>query len=47
MAGYFPDHVDALVWALTDLLVEQIPFEGFLNYYREQLSEARAASESQ
>jgi predicted phage terminase large subunit-like protein len=47
MAGYSPDHVDALVWALTDLLVEQIPFEGFLNYYREQLSEARPARESQ
>jgi predicted phage terminase large subunit-like protein len=44
-AGYSPDRVDALVWALTELLVERIPFEGFLDFYREQLNEARAARE--
>jgi phage terminase large subunit-like protein len=27
-AGFSPDRVDALVWALTDLLVEPMPNEG-------------------
>jgi hypothetical protein len=31
-----PDRVDALVWALTDLLVEAIPYAGLLEYYRER-----------
>jgi predicted phage terminase large subunit-like protein len=37
-AGYSPDRVDALVWALTDLLVEPMPGEGIYEVYR-QLSD--------
>jgi phage terminase large subunit-like protein len=33
-AGYSPDRVDALVWALTDLLVEPMPGEGIYEVYR-------------
>jgi phage terminase large subunit-like protein len=29
-----PDRLDALVWALTDLVVERVPYEGLLEYYR-------------
>jgi hypothetical protein len=36
--GYSPDRVDALVWALTDLLVEPVPGEGIYEVYR-QLSD--------
>jgi phage terminase large subunit-like protein len=41
-AGHSPDRVDALVWALTDLLVEPMPGEGIYEVYRrlsDQLSE--------
>lgn len=40
---YSPDRVDALVWALTELLVEPTPGEGIYEVYRElsrQLAEA-------
>src|SRR5262249_40059827 len=30
-----PDRVDALVWALTELLIQKIPFEGLLEFYRQ------------
>lgn len=33
-AGYSPDRVDALVWALTDLLVEPMAGEGIYEVYR-------------
>ncbi|MGH7113408.1 MAG: DNA-packaging protein [Stellaceae bacterium] len=33
-AGSSPDRADALVWALTDLLVEQMPGEGIYEVYR-------------
>jgi phage terminase large subunit-like protein len=33
-AGYSPDRVDALVWALTELLVEPIAGEGIFEAYR-------------
>jgi phage terminase large subunit-like protein len=33
-AGYSPDRVDALVWALTELLVEPKPGEGIFEAYR-------------
>jgi phage terminase large subunit-like protein len=36
--GYSPDRVDALVWALSDLLVEPSPGEGIYEIYR-RLSE--------
>jgi phage terminase large subunit-like protein len=35
-AGYSPDRLDALVWALTDLLVEPMPHEGLYDFYRQQ-----------
>ena len=34
-AGYSPDRVDALVWALTDLMVEPMPGEGIYEAYRQ------------
>lgn len=39
-AGYSPDRVDALVWALTDLLVEAVPFAGLLQWYAERSGRA-------
>jgi predicted phage terminase large subunit-like protein len=33
-AGYSPDRVDALVWALTGLLVNWVENEGLLEFYR-------------
>jgi hypothetical protein len=33
--GYSPDRVDALVWALTELLVEPAPGEGIYEFYRQ------------
>jgi phage terminase large subunit-like protein len=35
-AGYSPDRVDALVWALTELLVEAVPYEGLMRYYEQR-----------
>jgi phage terminase large subunit-like protein len=31
-----PDRVDALVWALTELVVERQPYEGLMRYYEQQ-----------
>lgn len=39
-AGYSPDRVDALVWALTDLLLERMPDQGIFDLYR-QLAQNR------
>jgi len=33
-AGYSPDHVDALVWALTELVVEPVAGWGLIEYTR-------------
>jgi phage terminase large subunit-like protein len=33
-AGYSPDRVDALVWALSALLLERIPGEAMFEVYR-------------
>src|ERR1700732_1148563 len=35
-AGFSPDRVDGLVWALTDLLVEPMPSEGHFEYMRQR-----------
>lgn len=44
--GYSPDRVDALVWAITDLLVEASLGEGIYEMYRQMSSErADAAGE--
>jgi phage terminase large subunit-like protein len=39
-----PDRLDALVWALTELCVEKIPFAGLLEYYRLKSAEAAGAA---
>src|SRR5205807_8961541 len=49
-AGFSPDRVDALVWALTDLLDEPVPGEAILSYYRERArepAEQKAAAEAE
>ncbi len=43
-AGYSPDRLDALVWALTDLMVEP-DYGGIIDYYRTQ-AEALAAKQA-
>jgi predicted phage terminase large subunit-like protein len=37
-----PDRVDALVWALTELVVERQPYEGLMRYYEQQAALAAA-----
>jgi phage terminase large subunit-like protein len=39
-SGYSPDRVDAMVWALTELMVEAVPYQGLINFYRERAQEA-------
>jgi hypothetical protein len=39
-----PDRVDALVWALTELMVERVPYQGLIDYYRERAAEAALKS---
>lgn len=34
--GYSPDRMDALVWALTELMVGSISHEGLMDYYRQE-----------
>ena len=41
-AGASPDRVDALVWALTDLLVEQMFNHGIFELYRHQAEQLAA-----
>ena len=42
MAGFSPDRADALVWALTDLLVEQMDNAGIFELYRHRAAAAAA-----
>jgi phage terminase large subunit-like protein len=42
MAGYSPDWVDALVWAFTELLVEQSSGMGVFEFYRQAVGKAKA-----
>ena len=37
-----PDRVDALVWALTELLSQHVPFAGLLEFYRADTARMRA-----
>lgn len=37
-----PDRVDALVWAITELMVERVPFAGLLEFYRQDLARMQA-----
>jgi phage terminase large subunit-like protein len=41
-----PDRVDALVWALSDLVIEPMPNEGIYEVYRQQAAEAAKAKEA-
>jgi hypothetical protein len=41
-AGASPDRVDAPVWALTDLLVEQMSNQGLFELYRRQAEQLAA-----
>jgi phage terminase large subunit-like protein len=41
-AGYSPDRVDALVWALSELMVEPVPYEGLMRYYESRSSGVNA-----
>ena len=41
-AGRSPDRVDALVWALTDLLLEPMPDQGVYDLYRQLAHNARS-----
>ena len=40
--GHSPDRVDALVWALTDLLLEPMPDQGIYDLYRQLAQKARS-----
>ena len=44
IAGYSPDKVDALVWALTDLFVEPMAHSGIFELYREQARQLAATN---
>ena len=35
-AGYSPDRLDALVWGLTELLVQPMPHWGIFEYTRQE-----------
>lgn len=39
---YSPDRMDALVWALTELMVEPLPGQGYIDLYKQRADEARA-----
>jgi predicted phage terminase large subunit-like protein len=41
-AGYSPDHVDALVWALSELMVEPVAGWGLIEYTRLEAEKASA-----
>jgi phage terminase large subunit-like protein len=42
-----PDRADAMVYALTELLVERQPYEGLLEFYRREAEAARASNSAQ
>jgi hypothetical protein len=42
---YSPDHVDALVWALTELMVEATPGFGIIEYARLQVEKMNARND--
>jgi len=46
-AGYSPDRVDALVWALTELLVQPVPGEGIFEAYRRKAQERNTQQEQE
>src|ERR1700756_3670533 len=44
-AGFSPDRVDALVWALTNLLVEPMANSGIFELYHEQARKLKEAEQ--
>jgi len=42
-AGYSPDRLDALVWAVTELLVKPMSSFGVFEFYRQKAAEIKAA----
>ncbi len=44
-AGYSPDHVDALVWALTELMVDSTPGTGIIEYARLEVEKMNASND--
>ena len=45
-AGYSPDRLDALVWGLTELLVEPMPNYGIFEYTRQRAEAIRGQNPS-
>ena len=45
-AGYSPDRLDALVWGLTELLVEPMPHWGIFEYTRQRAEAIRGQNPS-
>jgi len=45
-AGYSPDRIDALVWGLTELLVEPMPNYGIFEYTRQRAEAIRGQNSS-
>jgi len=45
-AGYSPDRLDALVWGLTELLVEPMPQRGIFEYTRQRAEALRSQNSS-
>ena len=45
-AGYSPDRLDALVWGLTELLVEPMPNYGIFEYTRQRAEAIRGQNSS-
>ncbi len=45
-AGFSPDRVDALVWALSELFVEQTPGAGIFGFTRQLAADTRAAKKT-
>ena len=42
-----PDRVDALVWAMTELMGERVPYQGLIDYYRERAAEVALSAAPQ
>jgi hypothetical protein len=37
-----PDRADSMIWALSELLVEKVPYQGLFDYYEAEAARARA-----
>lgn len=43
-AGYSPDRCDSLVWAFSELLVESQPYQGLMDWYRDEAAKVDGRS---